>query len=235
MKQYTYANLPTNNQREINNCLGLLLFPFQPSDQESSRSKRLSHLTSRKKVDPEYNPFSEESKKCSFILIFTSCSCFIFVLAVLIKKASLQTSVNEVIGGSVVLQFSSTKHFLQLQDSNIHWRHNDCEIVWDIIKGVDSVQDQNQRYKNRVESFPDQYNSGNGSIKINKLQYSDAGIYTCFITCTNYSIIETVQLTVNESRSNPPENQVKDTGEESAGKASLNFVLAVLLLILVLV
>lgn len=162
-----------------------------------------------------------------------SYSCFIIpVLVVLIKKASLQASVSGVIGGSVVLQFSSTKHNLQLQDINIHWRHNGSEVVWDITEGEDSVQEQNQRYKNRVESFPDQYNSGNGSIKINKLQYSDAGIYTCYITHSEHYKKETVQLTVNESTTE--KGKLQNTGPLTGTSLPLFKVYTVLPLAIIL-
>ncbi|KAK7137222.1 hypothetical protein R3I93_017332 [Phoxinus phoxinus] len=112
---------------------------------------------------------------------------FICVFAVLINKVSLQETVHReaVIGGSVLLPCSSTEHDQKLQDIDVSWRHNDSEIVYDIVKGEDFVVDQDPRYKNRVETFPLEYERGNFSIKLNNLNYTDAGEYSCLITPSN--------------------------------------------------
>ncbi|KAL1251135.1 hypothetical protein QQF64_018931 [Cirrhinus molitorella] len=121
---------------------------------------------------------------------------FICVFAVLIK-VSLQ--VTGIIGGSVLLPCSLMEH-LQLQDITVFWRHNDSIIVFDIINGNGSVAGQ---YKNRVESFHKDYVNGNYSIKLNKLQHSDAGEFSCLISHSDEP--QTVQLIIEESTSE--ENQ----------------------------
>ncbi|KAL0159847.1 hypothetical protein M9458_043572, partial [Cirrhinus mrigala] len=73
--------------------------------------------------------------------------------------------------------------------------HIESKIVYDIIKGEDSVELQDRRYKNRAETFPDDYLRGNFSIKLKNLQHTDAGKYNCFITPSNER--ETVELQVN--------------------------------------
>ncbi|XP_050960349.1 CD276 antigen homolog [Labeo rohita] len=121
--------------------------------------------------------------------------CFVCVFAVLINKVCLQVTVEGVIGGSVVLPCFSRKNDLKPQDINVHWRHNYTQIVCDIIQGKDSVEGQNQWYKNRTETFPDEYLKGNFSIKLNNLQHADAGEFSCFITSDSKE--ETVQLFIS--------------------------------------
>ncbi|KAF4097857.1 hypothetical protein G5714_021865 [Onychostoma macrolepis] len=84
----------------------------------------------------------------------------------LIINMSLQVTVEAVFGGSVVLPCSSAEHDLKLQDIDVFWRHNGSKIVFDIIKGADSLENQGQWYKNRAETFPEEYVRGNFSIKL---------------------------------------------------------------------
>ncbi|KAL0159842.1 hypothetical protein M9458_043567, partial [Cirrhinus mrigala] len=101
-------------------------------------------------------------------------------------------------GSSVVLPCSSTEHHLELQDINVHWRHND-KIVFDIVKGEDSVEQQNPLYNNRVQTFPEEYERRNFSIKLNNITHADAGVFICFITHSSSSDqeTETVRLVIN--------------------------------------
>ncbi|CAM4654861.1 unnamed protein product [Leuciscus chuanchicus] len=146
---------------------------------------------------------------------------FICVFAVLINKVSLQETVHKegVIGGSVLLPCSSTEHDLKLQDTDVHWRHNGSENVYDIVKGEDSLERQDLRYKNRAETFPDEYERGNFSIKLNNLTHTDGGKYICIIT--HSSELRTVQLIINEStagkesKSTEHENPEDETGSDS--------------------
>ncbi|KAL0146774.1 hypothetical protein M9458_057921, partial [Cirrhinus mrigala] len=108
----------------------------------------------------------------------------------------LQVTVEGIIAGSVVLPCSSTKPDLKLQDTYVYWRHNDSEIVYDIVKGQDSVTLQDHQYKNRVKTFPDEYNRGNFSIKLINLTHIDAGEFICLITHSSDSNQEIVQLII---------------------------------------
>ncbi|XDV22130.1 hypothetical protein PO909_027089 [Leuciscus waleckii] len=121
---------------------------------------------------------------------------FICVFAVLINKVSLQETVHRdgVIGGSVLLPCSSTEHDLKLQDIDVSWRHNDSEIVFDIVKGKDYVAEQDPRYKNRVETFPLEYKTGNFSIKLTDLTHTDAGDFNCLIRPSDEQ--KTIQLII---------------------------------------
>ncbi len=99
-------------------------------------------------------------------------------------------------GGSVVLPCSSTEHDLKLQDTDVHWRDKNDTIVYSIIKGEHSLVGQDPQYKNRVETFPDEYLRANFSIKLTAVTHADAGKYICYITNPSDSQQETVQLII---------------------------------------
>ncbi|XP_048023333.1 V-set domain-containing T-cell activation inhibitor 1-like isoform X2 [Megalobrama amblycephala] len=110
------------------------------------------------------------------------CIC---VFAVLINKVCLQATVKGNIGGFAVLPCSSIDNDLKYEDITVYWRHNSSQNVYDIIEGKGSMEKQDPAYKNRAETFPEEYMKGNFSLKLNKLQYSDTGKYICYITKTH--------------------------------------------------
>ncbi len=107
-------------------------------------------------------------------------------------SVSLLDTVEGVIGGSVVLPCSAREHQLRTEDITVHWRYGDRLIVYDIINGKGSVEEPDPQYKNRAESFSEEYMRGNFSIKLNNLQHTDAGKYQCYII--EESTIQTVKL-----------------------------------------
>ncbi|XP_026053943.1 CD276 antigen homolog [Carassius auratus] len=120
---------------------------------------------------------------------------FICVSALMIHKVSLQVTVDGFFGGSVLLPCSSSKLDHKLQDMNVFWRQNDTKNVFDIINGLDSVEQQDPRYKNRVKPFSEEYVRGNFSIRLTDLNQADAGRYICLITRS--SEYKTVVLIIN--------------------------------------
>ncbi|KAL0148629.1 hypothetical protein M9458_056069, partial [Cirrhinus mrigala] len=100
-------------------------------------------------------------------------------------------------GSSVVLPCSSAEHDLRPQDVNVLWRDKDSETVYDLIKGKAFIDQQYPRYKNRAETFPDEYGKGNFSVKLINLTHTDAGEFNCFITHSSYSKHQTVWLVIN--------------------------------------
>ncbi|CAM4654772.1 unnamed protein product [Leuciscus chuanchicus] len=163
-------------------------------------------------------------------------SCgFICVFAVLINKVSLQETVEAVIGGSVLLPCSSTEHDLELED--VFWRHNGSKIVCDIIVNDSSLK-QDPEYKNRTETFPEEYERGNFSIKLHNLISADAGEYTCYIT--HSSEHPTVKLIIIESTaekvtiSTEQENQ-GETEPDSVSSPSLWVGIATVIIVTVIV
>ncbi|KAK2907124.1 hypothetical protein Q8A67_006109 [Cirrhinus molitorella] len=150
-----------------------------------------------------------KTNKCQY-----SCS-LVCVFAVLINKVCLQVTVEAVIGGSVVLPCSSTEDDHKLQDTEVSWRHNDCKIVFDLIPNNASPVIQDPEYKNRTETFPQEYLKGNFSIKLNNLQHTDAGQYICYIKNSNK--YRTVQLIINGSILNKKQENQGETEQKGMG------------------
>ncbi|XP_043078363.1 sodium channel subunit beta-4-like [Puntigrus tetrazona] len=140
--------------------------------------------------------FTEGTPLSYSYIFYCFCSCsFICVIAALLNKVSLQVTVEAVIGGSVLLTCTSAARH-KLQDTEVHWRHNGSRIVFDIIKGEDSLEKQHQWYKNRAETFPEEYMRRNFSIKLNDLSHADAGKYICYIKPSDEQ--ETVKLILKD-------------------------------------
>lgn len=138
---------------------------------------------------------------------------FICVSALLIHKVSLQVTVDGFIGGSVLLPCSSSKLDHKLQDMNVFWRHNGSKNVFDIINGLDSVEQQNPRYMNRVRPFSEEYVRGNFSIRLTDLNHADAGKYNCLIA--HSSEHKTVELIIKEPTTESVTIVTKSAGHES--------------------
>ncbi|KAK7127100.1 hypothetical protein R3I94_018325 [Phoxinus phoxinus] len=105
---------------------------------------------------------------------------YFLLVCLLITEVSLQKSVEGFIGGSAFLPCSSEERQLELEDITVLWRHN-RHSVCDINKGKVSVEAQNPAFKNRTETFPEEYLNGNFSLILNNLQHTDAGKYMCYI------------------------------------------------------
>uniref|UniRef100_A0A8C2AU73 Immunoglobulin domain-containing protein n=1 Tax=Cyprinus carpio TaxID=7962 RepID=A0A8C2AU73_CYPCA len=109
-------------------------------------------------------------------------------------SVSLQETVEGFIGGSAVLNCSSIQDITQ-----VRWRNKYDKIVYEIINGQVSVEEQDQQYKNRVESFPEEYLRGDFSIKLYNLQHTDAGLYGCYSFMKKESVVfRSVELLIKE-------------------------------------
>uniref|UniRef100_A0A8C1R3R1 Ig-like domain-containing protein n=1 Tax=Cyprinus carpio TaxID=7962 RepID=A0A8C1R3R1_CYPCA len=116
-------------------------------------------------------------------------------------SVSLQETVEGFIGGSAVLPCSSEKPPITIQDITVRWRNKYDKIVYEIIDGQVSVEEQDQQYKNRVESFPEEYKRGDFSIKLYNLQHTDAGLYGCYIFMKKESVVfRSVELLIKEKQ-----------------------------------
>ncbi|XP_067272391.1 V-set domain-containing T-cell activation inhibitor 1-like [Pseudorasbora parva] len=120
------------------------------------------------------------------------CCIVSFHLLLVISKVSLQVNVTGLSGGSVILPCLSNEPQLKLQEIRVNWKHHDRLKVYDINNGKGSGEGQDPAYKHRTETFPEKYEKGNLSLKLNNLQYSDAGKYQCYII--EESVIRTVEL-----------------------------------------
>ncbi len=119
----------------------------------------------------------------------------VFSITVFVFSACLEVTVEGFTGGSVVLPCSSTELDLELQKIDVFWRDKESKIIYNLIKGTDSLEKQDPRYKNRALTFPDEYKRGNFSIKLLNLTHADAGKFICYITFSDE--LETVELIIN--------------------------------------
>ncbi|KAK7137273.1 hypothetical protein R3I93_017375 [Phoxinus phoxinus] len=114
---------------------------------------------------------------------------YFLLVCLLITEVSLEESVEGFIGDSAVLPCSSEERQLKLEDITVLWIHNSLNVYY-IIKGKVS-EAQDPAFKNRTETFPEEYLNGNFSLKLNNLQHTDAGKYMCYIT--QDSVLKSVQ------------------------------------------
>ncbi|KAF4097870.1 hypothetical protein G5714_021878 [Onychostoma macrolepis] len=106
----------------------------------------------------------------------------------------------------------------KIEEFSVHWRDNEEKSVCDFIGGNRTCKDQAPEYKDRVETFPEEYKKGNFSIKLNHLQKTDARKYVCHITgpSQNYT---TTELQVKD----------KSEGKGNHGELSLTVLFSCLL------
>ncbi|KAL1251024.1 hypothetical protein QQF64_018820 [Cirrhinus molitorella] len=124
--------------------------------------------------------------------------CFIYLFLDLTGKVSLQDPV-EIIGGvrgSVILPCSYNEKELKPEEMNVFWRYNNSMVVYNIEKGAPAIERQNAMFTNRIESFPSEYAMGNFSIRLNHLNFTDAGQFSCFIIPHNYEEHKEHKLTL---------------------------------------
>ncbi|RXN12155.1 CD276 antigen-like protein [Labeo rohita] len=112
-------------------------------------------------------------------------------------EVSLQETVVGFIGGSAVLPCSSKEPPLTIQGIDVRWRHSG-QSVYDIINVNGSVEEQKHEYNNRAETFPEEYKTGNFSLKLNNLQHTDAGEYKCYIMESEVHLLWIVELLIKD-------------------------------------
>ncbi|XP_016370472.1 CD276 antigen homolog [Sinocyclocheilus rhinocerous] len=119
--------------------------------------------------------------------------CIVLLHLVMLNEVSLQNPVVGFIGDSAVLPCFSKEGQLKRQEITVHWRYNDSLNVYDIINGQGSVEEQHSAYKGRAETFSDDFEKGNFSLKLSNLQHNDTGQYVCY-----ESTVQSVALLVKE-------------------------------------
>lgn len=112
-----------------------------------------------------------------------------------VKTVSCQDKIQVVVGRSAVLpcQYSHMK-----EPVSVHWRDQQERVVLDIIDSTPKLSNQNPNYRDRVQSFQNQYQRGNFSIVLTKVQMMDSGTYDCHIPEVDFQ--KRVYLTVTGER-----------------------------------
>ncbi|XP_076736079.1 T-cell surface glycoprotein CD4-like isoform X1 [Maylandia zebra] len=110
------------------------------------------------------------------------------------------------IGGEVLLPCVYSEKLPK--EVNAFWRDKDDNVVLDIFNGREGKMDP--KFKSRVFSFPNQYETGNFSILIKGLRADDAGPYDCDIPKVDYQTKITLKVTekpavkITTPRPSPP-------------------------------
>lgn len=91
---------------------------------------------------------------------------------------SCQDIVQAVIGQDVLLP-CTTNQPDKLENSSVFWRNPTGVTVYDIVRNIPELSNQDQRFMDRVSSFPQQYIWGNFSIVLKTVQVADSGRYIC--------------------------------------------------------
>uniref|UniRef100_A0A671RLA0 Ig-like domain-containing protein n=1 Tax=Sinocyclocheilus anshuiensis TaxID=1608454 RepID=A0A671RLA0_9TELE len=107
----------------------------------------------------------------------------ITTVLLLLSPVSLQDPVHitGVVGGSVILPCSYKERVLKPVEINVFWRYNESMVVYDIENGIPSTKGQDAMFKVRIESFTSEYENGNFSIRLQHLNFTDSGQFSCSI------------------------------------------------------
>ncbi|XP_042605803.1 ICOS ligand-like [Cyprinus carpio] len=106
----------------------------------------------------------------------------------------VRVKVEGFVGDSAIFSCSIPESEIQgkTEEFSVHLRDDEGKTVCDITGGNSTCKDQDPKYKDRVETFPDEYKKGNFTFKLNGLQKNDARKYNCYITgpSQNHTITE---------------------------------------------
>ncbi|XP_070814164.1 ICOS ligand-like [Chaetodon trifascialis] len=146
----------------------------------------------------------------------------LFMLLVFkVNTAICQVNVQAFIGDTVLLPCIYSQG--QPVQKNVFWRDKDDSVVLDIIKDRPDLSTQNEKFRQRVVSFPDEFVKGNFSIQLKDVQQADSSPYECHIPSEDFQ--ERLVLTVSGKR-------VEATPGPSGGAAGTPNPLHILLLCL---
>ncbi|XP_030638733.1 V-set domain-containing T-cell activation inhibitor 1-like [Chanos chanos] len=57
----------------------------------------------------------------------------------------------------------------------------DIKNVYDVTSGNAALSQQDPQFQNRAQTFPEEYVNGNFSLKLNNLDLTDTGKYSCYV------------------------------------------------------
>lgn len=97
-----------------------------------------------------------------------------------------QVLVQGFIGDSVLLPCIYNKGETLQKEVSVFWRDKDDSIVLDISKNRPDPSTQNQKFRNRVTSFPHLFTKGNFSVLLEDVQQSDGSLFDCHIPSEDF-------------------------------------------------
>ncbi|KAK5621335.1 hypothetical protein CRENBAI_009944 [Crenichthys baileyi] len=132
------------------------------------------------------------------MLVSEICCCVVLAVWLDTTHWSFQDLVSEgFIGQSVLLScISSTSSAV-----DVFWRDKDDKVLLDIKEGKPDPGSQDPKFKGRVSSFPEEYQKGNFSINMEKLELGDDGNYECSILTGTGTETIRIMLSVKEGNS----------------------------------
>ncbi|KAK2857236.1 hypothetical protein Q5P01_005971 [Channa striata] len=146
---------------------------------------------------------------------------FVIHITTTVSAVSCQADVTGFIGDDVLLPCTCTQ-----VNSAVFWRDKNDSHILNIIQNKPDTLSQDQKFKGRVESFPDQYVNGNFSILLKKVQQTDSGPYYCLVPEVDCE--QRVQLIVSGERAAAATTPAPGSSAHSPA-VSLNFLRLLLL------
>ncbi|KAM4601824.1 CD276 antigen homolog isoform 1-T2 [Polymixia lowei] len=136
------------------------------------------------------------------------------IVVVLVNPVSAQLRVWGLTGQDVLLPcvYSGSK---PLKSITVFWRGRDDRHVYDILNNVPDFSGQDSRFRDRTDSFPNEYSKGNFSILLRKVKVQDSGRYDCFIPALDFQ--HNTELNVTDKRVEPGRESDSSTPGGSAG------------------
>ncbi|XP_061572233.1 V-set domain-containing T-cell activation inhibitor 1-like [Cololabis saira] len=125
---------------------------------------------------------------CRFTLLM-------ILLVFYLNSVSCLESVEGFVGGNIKLPCIYDES-PAAEECNVFWIDQDDLVVLDIKTSLPDYTSQDEKYRGRVCSFPEEYGNRNFSIFMTNLQKNDTGIYDCYLATMLYRRI--VDLTVSD-------------------------------------
>ncbi|XP_060715573.1 myelin-oligodendrocyte glycoprotein-like [Tachysurus vachellii] len=125
----------------------------------------------------------------------TSKRCLLFFMVyLLIYNVLVQNiEIHEAFVGDTVILPCSIDRTVVSED--VFWRDDDGAVVVDIIKNKEDFYEQSPEYRDRVQTFPNEIENGNFSIKLSNVTLSDSRTYTCKASGS----VQSVKLSVKQA------------------------------------
>lgn len=137
---------------------------------------------------------------------------FWMLLVCCMKTVICGVEVKGVLGGTAILPCVYSEADPLPDSVSVYWRDKDDRSVLDIVRSLENIKSQNQKFKGRVFSFPYQYSKGNFSVMMKDLKMEDEGLYECEVLRVHFKRKVTLKVSGNRPvlSTLPPTNTAAD-------------------------